>query len=272
MLDNWVTVLGNLGIKKPKASAMLQQVEMAIAGTLTGVWKVFTEEAHETNAGTTKRGKGHQEMRDMMALLAETGRPVARHKEIWLFDSPSATQRKWLRSKRMLRPEPRGGRQQTSEDCDIGPRARGAELEAPGRCPEHSAIGRINEAEILRDWERTQQSGVCGECGVDVVAPAEERMTRLHGRGWEFQGGEIRSEGLSQADSLNQQGPVGELMDMSSQLELPVVASVDTALNASDSAAQGTDRGMQAGGTGGGGEKIRGEANTFWWVDCDFFS
>ena len=37
-----------------------------------------------------------------MALLAEAGRPVARHKEIWLFESPSATQRKWLRSKRML--------------------------------------------------------------------------------------------------------------------------------------------------------------------------
>ena len=121
MLDNWVPVLGNLGIKKPKASAMLQQVEVAIAGTLTGVWKVFTEEAHETNAGTTKREARHQEIRDMMATLAEAGRPVARHKELWLFDSPSATQRKWLRSKRMLKLKARGGHQQTLGDCGIGP-------------------------------------------------------------------------------------------------------------------------------------------------------
>ena len=62
MLDNWAIVLGDLGIKRPKASAMLQQVEKAIAGTLTGVWRVFTEEAHETNAGTTKREARHQDM------------------------------------------------------------------------------------------------------------------------------------------------------------------------------------------------------------------
>ena len=111
MLDNWITVLGGLGTKKPKASAMLQQVEVAIAGTLTGVWKVFAEEAHETNAGTTKREARHQEMRDMITTLAEADRPVKRHKELWLFDSLSATQRKWLRSKRMLKLKPRGGRQ-----------------------------------------------------------------------------------------------------------------------------------------------------------------
>ena len=119
----------------------------------------------------------------------------------------------------MLRLEPIGGRQQTLGDCGIGPRARGAEAEAPERCPEYSAIGRMNEAEILRYWERTQQSEVCGECGVDVVAPVEERMTELHGSGWEFQGGEIQPEGLSQVDPLNQQEPDGELMDTSSQLE-----------------------------------------------------
>ena len=62
MLDNLVTVLGALGIKKPKASAMLQQLEVAMAGTLTDVWKVFTEEAHETKAGTTKREARHREM------------------------------------------------------------------------------------------------------------------------------------------------------------------------------------------------------------------
>ena len=192
MLDNRVTMLGNLGIKKPKASAMLQQVEVAVAGTLTGVWKVFTEEAHETNSGTTKREARHHDMRDMMASLAEAGRPVARHKEVWLFDSPSATQRNWLRSKRILRLEPRGGRQQTLGDCGIGPRAQGAGAEAPGRCPEHSATGRMSEAELLRYWERTQQSEVCSECGVDVVAPVEERMTQLHGGGWELHGGVVR--------------------------------------------------------------------------------
>ena len=32
MLDNWVTVLGDLGIKRPKASAMLQQVGEDIHG------------------------------------------------------------------------------------------------------------------------------------------------------------------------------------------------------------------------------------------------
>ena len=94
MPDNWVIVIDSLGISKSKARAMLQQVEMAIAGTLTGVWEVFTEEAHETNGGTTKREARHHEIRDMMATLAEAGRPVAPHKELWLFDSPSATQRK----------------------------------------------------------------------------------------------------------------------------------------------------------------------------------
>ena len=73
VLDNWVTVLGDLGIKRPKASAMLQQAEKAIAGTLTGVWKVFTEEAHETNAGTTKREAMHQDMRYMMVHDGDTG-------------------------------------------------------------------------------------------------------------------------------------------------------------------------------------------------------
>ena len=62
-------------------------------------------------------------MRDMMEKLAESGRPVARHKELWLFDSPSATQRKWPRSKRMLKLKAKGGRQQTLGDCGIGPGA-----------------------------------------------------------------------------------------------------------------------------------------------------
>ena len=93
----------------------------------------------------------------------------------------------------MLSFEPRGagGRQQTLEDCGIGPRARDVELEAPRRCPEHSAIGRMSEAEILRYWEYTQQTEVCSKCGVDVVAPVEERMTQLHSSGWELQGGEV---------------------------------------------------------------------------------
>jgi hypothetical protein len=126
-----VTVLGSLGIKKQKANVMLQQVKVAIAGTLTGVWRVFTEEAHETNAGTTKREARHQEIRDMVATLAEAGRPVARYKELWLFDSPSATQRKWLRSKRMLKLKAKGsgGQQQTLGDCGIGARARCTEPE-----------------------------------------------------------------------------------------------------------------------------------------------
>ena len=104
-------MLGDLGIRKAKAGAMLQQVEKAIAGTLTGVWRVFTEEAHEANAGTTKREARHQDIRDTMATLAEAGRAVSRHKELWLFSSPSATQRRWLRNKRMLKLKPRGGRQ-----------------------------------------------------------------------------------------------------------------------------------------------------------------
>ena len=62
MLDHWVAVLGALGITKPKANAVLQRVEMAIADTLPGVWRVFTEEAHEANAGTTKRDEKHRQM------------------------------------------------------------------------------------------------------------------------------------------------------------------------------------------------------------------
>ena len=81
MLDHWVTVLGALGINEPKANAVLQRVEVAIADTLPGVWRVFTEEAHEANAGMTKRDERHQQMRQMMAVLTAAGRPATRSKE-----------------------------------------------------------------------------------------------------------------------------------------------------------------------------------------------
>ena len=183
MLDNWFTVIGGLVTKKSKASAMLQQVEVDIAGKLTGVWEVFTEKAHEANAGTTRREARHQEMRDMMATLAEAGRLVESHKELWLFDSPSATQRKWLRSKRVLKLKPRGGSQRTLGDCGIVISARGAGLEESGRCLEHDAIDRMNEPELRAYWKRTQQTEVCNECGVGVVTPVWERMTQLCGDG-----------------------------------------------------------------------------------------
>ena len=247
MLDNWVTVLGDLGIKKAKAHAMLQQVEKAIAGTLTGVWKVFTEEAHEANAGTTKREARHQDIRDMMATLAEAGRPVARHKELWLFNSPSATQRKWLRNKRKLELKPRGGRQQTLSDCGIGPRAQGAGPEAPRRCLEHDAIDRMSEQELRAYWGRTQQTEVCSECGVDVVTPVEERMTHLCGEGWEMHVDLRQHVSQGQTDPLEQAFLSGELMDMGSQLGPQVGDSAGIAANASDRCARRADRAMQAG-------------------------
>ena len=77
---------------------------------------------------------------EVWATLAEAGRPVARYKELWLFDSSSATQRKWLRSKRMLKLKAKGGQQQTLGDCGIGARARCTEPEEDGRCLEHNAI------------------------------------------------------------------------------------------------------------------------------------
>ena len=234
MQDSWAIVLGSLGIKKPKANTMLQQVEVAIMGTLTGVWKVFAGEAHEANAGTTKREARHQDMRDMMAKLAEADRPVARHKELWLFDSPSATQCKWLRSKRMLKLKAKGGRQQTLGDCGIGPGAQGAGPEAPGRCLEHGAIGRMTKPELLAYWRRTQQPAVCSECRVDVMAPVEERTTQLCGDDWELHREVDQPGSQSQTDSVNQQEPVGELLDMVSQLETPVEDSVDEAANAGD--------------------------------------
>ena len=137
MLDDWFTVLGGLGVKKPKASAMLQQVEVAIARTLTGVWKVFAEEAHGANAGPTKGEARHQEMQDVMATLAEASRPMERDKELRLFDNPSATQRKRLRSKRMRKLK---ARRRTLDGCGIGIGARGAGSEAPGRCLKNDAI------------------------------------------------------------------------------------------------------------------------------------
>ena len=91
----------------------------------------------------------------MIATLAEAGRPVARYKKLWLFDSPGATQRKWLRSKRVLRLKPRGGRQQTVGDCGIGPRAQGAGPETQGRCLEHDAIERMSEPELRAYWGRS---------------------------------------------------------------------------------------------------------------------
>ena len=53
--------------------------------------------------------------------------------------------------------------------------------------------------------------------------------------------------GLSQIDSVNQQGPVGKSMDMGSQLKLPVVDSIDETSDVSDLGAQGADKRMQAG-------------------------
>ena len=109
----------------------------------------------------------------------------------------------------MLRIEPRWGRHQTLGDCGICPRAQGAGAEAQGWCPEQSTIGSMSKAELLRYWERTSQSEVCGGCGVDVMAPVGERMTQLHGGGWELHGGVVRPRGLSQINSVNQQGPLG---------------------------------------------------------------
>ena len=50
-----------------------------------------------------------------------------------------------------------GGRQHTLGDCGIGVGARGTGPEAPGRCLEHNAIGRMSESELCAYWERTQQ-------------------------------------------------------------------------------------------------------------------
>ena len=84
----------------------------------------------------------------MMATLAEASRPVERHKGLCLFDSPSATQRKWLRSKRVRRLNARGGRQRTLGDCGIGTGARGTGPEAPGQCLEDDVIDRMNEPKL----------------------------------------------------------------------------------------------------------------------------
>ena len=52
--------------------------------------------------------------------------------------------------------KPRGGGQRTLGDCGIGISARGAGLEAPGRCLEHDATDRLDEPELRAYWRCTQ--------------------------------------------------------------------------------------------------------------------
>ena len=52
--------------------------------------------------------------------------------------------------------KPRGGGQRTLGDCGIGISARGAGLEAPGRCLEHDATDRLDELELRAYWRCTQ--------------------------------------------------------------------------------------------------------------------
>ena len=105
----------------------------------------------------------------------------------------------------------------------------------------------MGESELCAYWERTQQTEVCGDCEIDVVVPVEERMTLLCGDGWELHGGMVRLGGLGQTDSVDQQEPAGELVDMRSQLELAVVDSVDETTDAGDGAVQRADRRTQTG-------------------------
>ena len=44
MLDHWVTVLVELNVQKPQATAMLLKVETTIAAALREVWKAFSAE------------------------------------------------------------------------------------------------------------------------------------------------------------------------------------------------------------------------------------
>ena len=97
----------------------------------------------------------------------------------------------------------------------IRPRAQGAGPEAPRRCLEHDATGRMSEQELRAYWGRAQQAEVCSECGVDVVTPVEERMTHLCGEGWEIHVDPRRHVSQGQTDSLEQTFLSGELMDIS---------------------------------------------------------
>ena len=94
-------------------------------------------------------------------------------------------------------------------DCGIGPSAQGAGPEAPERCLGHDAIGRMGEPELRAYWGRTQQTEVCSECGVDVVAPVGERMTQLCGGDWELHGNVNQLGSQSQTDSVEQLIPSG---------------------------------------------------------------
>ena len=105
----------------------------------------------------------------------------------------------------------------------------------------------MSEQELRAYWGRTQQTEVCGECGVDVVTPVEERMTHLCGEGWEMHVDLRQHAPQGQTDSLEQTFLSGELMDTGSQLGPQIGDSAGIAADASDRGARRADRAMQAG-------------------------
>ena len=111
-------------------------------------------------------------------VLAAAGRPVARSKERWLFESPSATQRRWLREKRKLKLVEKGGRQ-TALDNYGYEGAKAAQPQGEVRCKECNAITRMTRADLLKYLDEQQQSMLCRVCGEDVKAPAEARAAHL---------------------------------------------------------------------------------------------
>ena len=115
-----------------------------------------------------------------MAVLAEAGRPVTKSKGRWLFKSPSATQRKWLKEKRsrMHKLVEKGGRQTALDDYGYG-RAKAPQPQAEERCKGCNAIARITRDDLLRHWGGQQQPMLCPVCGTDVKAPVEARAAQL---------------------------------------------------------------------------------------------